>query len=113
MGFYQFYANKKKLKKYVLSTYTGQRIKKHKFYDNFRQLSGLSKIQRTKFKTFQSKVDSSFEKCYGLVLQDPFELSFNLTKNIYKQVLTDFCDLCNQSATLLINMKGYNMFYNT
>lgn len=113
LGFYQFYANKKILKEYVLSTCTGQRIKKHKFYDNFSQLSGLSKIQRTKFKTFQSKVDSSFEKCYGLVLQDPFELSFNLTKNIYKQVLTDFCDLCNQSATLLINMKGYNMFYNT
>jgi len=113
LGFYQFYANKKKLKEYVLSTCTGQRIKKHKFYDNFSQLSGLSKIQRTKFKTSLSKVDSSFEKCYGLVLQDPFELSFNLTKNIYKQVLTDFCDLCNQSATLLINMKGYNMFYNT
>ncbi|XP_026820222.1 uncharacterized protein LOC113558852 [Rhopalosiphum maidis] len=112
LGFFQFYANKRRLKDNVLSTCTGRCMKKHKFYEHFTQLSGISKIQRTKFKTFQSKVDSSFEKCYGLVLQDPFELSFNLTKNIYKQVLTDFCELCNQSSTLLINMKGYNMFFN-
>jgi hypothetical protein len=112
LGFFQFYANKRRLKDNVLSTCTGQCMKKNKFYEHFTQLSGISKIQRTKFKTFQSKVDSSFEKCYGLVLQDPFELSFNLTKNIYKQVLTDFCELCNQSSTLLINMKGYDMFFN-
>jgi len=87
-------------------------MKKHKFYEKFNQLSGISEVQKTKFKNFQSKVDSNFEKFYGLVLQDPFELSFNLTRNIYKQVLTDFCDLCDQSSTLLINMKGYKMYYN-
>ncbi|CAI6377081.1 unnamed protein product [Macrosiphum euphorbiae] len=113
MGFFQFYANKKALKDNVLSTSTGRLIKKHAFYEKFSQLPGLSKIQRTKFKNFKAKVDSNFEKNYGLVLQDPFELSFNLTRNLHNQALTDFCDLCHQSSTLLINMKGYNMFSNT
>jgi len=113
MDFFQFYANKKTLKRNVLSTCTGQLIKKPSFYEHFSKLSGLSKIQRTQFKNFKSKVDLNFENNYGLVLQDPFELSFNLTRNIHKQALTDFCDLCHQSSTLLINMKGYNMFSNT
>lgn len=113
MGFFQYYANKRALKDNVLSTCTGQLIKKQAFYEKFSQLSGLSKIQRTNFKNFKSKVDSNFEKNYGLVLQDPFELSFNLTRNLHKKALTDFCDLCHQSSTLLINMKGYNMFSNT
>jgi len=113
MGFFQYYAVKKRLKDNVLSTCTGQLIKKHAFYEKFSQFPELSKIQKTKFKNYKSKVDSSFEKNYGLVLQDPFELSFNLTRNLHNQALTDFCDLCHQSSTLLINMKGYNMYYNT
>jgi len=112
-GFFRFYANKKSLKDNVLSTSTGRLIKKHEFYEKFSQLCVLSKIQRRQFKKFQSKVVSNFEKNYGLVLQDPFELSFNLTRNLSKKDLTDFCDLCHQSSTLIINKKGRNMFSNT
>lgn len=87
-------------------------MKNYKFYEKFSQLPELSEIQRTKFKNFKSKIELKFEKSYGLVLQDPFELSFNLTRNITKEVMKDFCDLCNQSVTLLINIKGYKMFSN-
>jgi len=112
MGFFQYYANKRALKDNVLSTCTGQLIKKHAFYERFIQLPGLSEIQRTKFKNFKAEVNSSFEKNYGLVLQDPFELSFNLTRNLHNQALTDFCDLCHQSSARLINIKskGYYVF---
>ncbi|XP_008187016.2 uncharacterized protein LOC100571594 [Acyrthosiphon pisum] len=105
LGFFQYYANKRALKDNVLSTCTGQLIKKHEFFERFSQLPGLSQIQRTKFKNFKAEVDSSFEKNYGLVLQDPFELSFNLTRNLHDKALNDFCDLCMQSSRLLLNMK--------
>lgn len=106
LGFFKFYANKKLLKKRVLSTFTGETIKKKKFYLNLCKQPELSKIQREKLVTLQSKVNSSFVNYYGLAIHDPFELAFNITRNLYGDNLTEFCELCDLSETLLSNIEG-------
>lgn len=100
-GFFQYYAVKRKLKDNVICTFTGKLMVKHNFFSGFKKLSTISKQQRLKFSTFESKINSNFEQQYGLVVQDPFDLVFNLTKNITGSVLTEFCDLCTQSASLV------------
>lgn len=79
---------------------------KNKFFQNLCQLPELSKIQRKKIKTFQSKIYSSFENYYGLAVHDPFELPYNITRNIYGENLTNFCELCDQSENQLRNIEG-------
>jgi len=68
---------------------------------DFLKKSGINQVQRKQFLKFRSKILSDFEKCYGLTVQDPFDLVFNITKKISGQNLTLFCDLCDQSAKLL------------
>lgn len=103
LGFFQFYDKKKQFEENVLCILTGKLMDKKTFFTNFKKLTEISEIQRTKFITFESKIVSSFEKYSGLALQDPFELSFNITKKINRDNLTTFCKLCSQSAKLLRN----------
>lgn len=107
LGFFQYYSNRKELQNQVLSTLVGKSIKKQKFYPKFCKSQELNEIQRDKFISYQSKISTSFAKHYGLAIHDPFELSFNITKNITNDILTDFCELCDQTETLLSNTKGY------
>lgn len=106
MGFFKFYAARRKLKNNVLCTFTGKLMNKHTFFSDFNKLSKINQVQRQKFKTFESKIHSNFENNHGLVVQDPFDLAFNLTKNITGSIMTDFCDMCVQSAALLKRAKG-------
>lgn len=103
LNFFQYYANMDKLKNHVLCTFTGTLIKKKKFFRIFSSSNKISEVQRSKFKTFHQRICSNFVKHNGLAIQDPFELSFNLTKKITGSTLVDFCELCDQSAEILIN----------
>ncbi|XP_050441887.1 terminal uridylyltransferase Tailor-like isoform X2 [Adelges cooleyi] len=105
-GFFQYYSDEKKFKSQVLCTFTGKCMKKSKFFSDFIKLSEIKKTQRAKFKTLQSNIYKSFEKRNGLTLQDPFELSFNITKNITGDTLTRFCDMCYETMVLMDNMTA-------
>lgn len=105
MGFFQYYAIKTQLMDNVLCTCTGQLMPKNRFFMQFNQLPQISHVQRKKFTTFEMKVNLDFEKFHGLAVQDPYDLAFNITKNITSSNLTDFCNLCDQSAKLLSNNK--------
>lgn len=107
LGFFEYYSNKRQLKSHVLSTFTGKIMTKHKFFQNICQLPELSAIQREKLKTFQSKVNLGFVNYFGLAIHDPFELPFNITRNIYGDNLTNFCELCDLSETQLRNIEDF------
>jgi len=108
LEFFQYYADMENLENQVLCTFTGMSITKKTFFQKFSNSSKISDTQRSKFKTLKQKVCSNFENHNGLALQDPFELSFNLTKKITNCNLADFCELCNQSAAILANTIFYS-----
>jgi len=103
LNFFSYYANMDKLNNYVLCTFTGVLMKKKNFFRTFSCSNKISKIQRSKFNTFKQRICSNFVTHNGLAIQDPFELSFNLTKKITGNTLVEFCELCYQSTKILVN----------
>lgn len=81
-------------------------MSKKKFFKKFSQLPEINENQSTMFKTYKPKIKLDFEKNEGMVLQDPFELSFNLTKRITKKKLTHFCNLCDETISVLTDTEG-------
>lgn len=104
-GFFQYYADEQNLKNNVQCTLTGKSMPKNQFYQQINQLYVISRIQRDQLKTVKLKIASNFEKNNGLAVQDPFDLSLNITEKITGNSLTDFCGLCDQSAKLLSKTK--------
>lgn len=101
LGFFQYYSDFNKLKNYVLCTITGKCMEKKSFFENFIKLPEINEIQLSMFKTWKPNIFSNFERCNGLTVQDPFELSFNITKKITGDNLSHFCELCDQTSALL------------
>lgn len=102
-GFFQYYAAEQNLKNNVQCTLTGKSMPKNQFYQQLNQLYEIS--QQNQLKTVKLKISSNFEKNNGLAVQDPFDLSLNITEKITGSSLTDFCGLCDQSAKLLSKTK--------
>jgi len=103
LEFFQYYADMENLENRVLCTFTGMSIIKKNFFCEFSNSFKMMDTQRSKFKSLKQKVCLNFEKHNGLAVQDPFELSFNLTKKITDSNLVNFCELCDQSAAILAN----------
>lgn len=101
LGFFQYYKNEQKLANTILCPINGKCMNKLNFFNQFIQLPEISETQQTTSKTFLSNIKSNFENHCGLAVQDPFELSFNLTRNITGVNFTEFCIVCDESATLL------------
>lgn len=110
LGFFQYYTNQQNLIDNVLCTFTGKCLSKNNFYREFRLLSGINKLQRAKIDTFKTKIKYVFNRHLGLALQDPYELSFNITKHISDDNLSEFCDLCDQSVAILSSTNNCNTF---
>lgn len=114
VGFFQYYAIETQLMDNVLCTCTGQLMCKNKFFMQFNRLPEINHVQRNKFSSFELEVGLNFENFQGLAIQDPYDLAFNMTKNITSSNLADFCNLCDQSAKLLGNndfQKGGGKLY--
>lgn len=105
LGFFQYYTNKQNLIDNVLCTFTGKCMTKQNFYKQFKSLSEINRIQQANINKFRQKISLVFEKHEGMAVQDPFELSFNITKHINDSKLSDFCELCDQSAIALKKKK--------
>lgn len=103
LNFFKFYSNINLFKENVLCTSTGKVLEKKFFFNKFGQLPAA---KDTKFKDFKSKIAVNFSLFCGLVLQDPFDLSFNITKNITINRLTNFCEMCDKTVTILLNIKN-------
>lgn len=103
LGFFLYYTNKQNLMDNVLCTFTGKCMSKKDFYKQFRMLSEINRIQQTNIIRFRPKICLVFEKHKGMAVQDPFELSFNITKHLSDNSLSDFCELCDQSAISINN----------
>lgn len=85
-------------------------MKKDKFFQKFSKLSVINETQRAMFKNVQSNIISDFQNYEGLTVQDPFKLDSNLIEKIDDNNLTNFCNICDKTITLLINTKCYNTF---
>lgn len=105
LNFFKFYANTYLFKEHVLCTSTGKLIKKNNFFENF---SRLAAVKDTKFKDFQQTVVLDFNSFCGLVLQDPFDLSLNITKNITISRLISFCKMCDITVAILLKAEEDN-----
>ncbi|XP_050519951.1 uncharacterized protein LOC126893621 [Daktulosphaira vitifoliae] len=105
-GFFLYYSDEKKLKSQVLCTLTGKCMNKKQFFSKFIRLPEINYVQRTKLNSFNNKITISFNKSMGLAIQDPFDLSFNITKNINCDKLTHFCDLCYETIQIMDSMDG-------
>lgn len=100
---YQFfvYYSDPDLKDYTLCTLTGRRINKVYFLHQYWQLPSLFDQYKFKLNTDRELLERVHDDFRGLCIQDPFDLSHNLTKAIGIHKFNAFSNLCKRTAKVL------------
>lgn len=100
LGFFKFYANFD-YRHYIICPLIGQRVAKEDFTD----IKMLPEEMKPYINHLQTSEKPEHFRIYSpLCVQDPFDLSHNLTKTVSSIILKHFKQYCQDSSSFLLSL---------